>query len=45
MCGRIVIINGSLRANGNTDAIIESLLEGAESTDAIIKQYVLRKKI
>ena len=44
MCGRIVIINGSLRADGNTDAIIKSLLDGAESTDAKIKQYVLRDK-
>ena len=44
MCGRIVIINGSLRVNGNTDTIIKSLLDGAESTDAIIKQYVLRDK-
>ena len=41
---RIVIINGSLRAKGNTDVIIKSLLDGAESTDAIIKQYVLRDK-
>jgi len=44
MFRRIVIINGSLRANGNTDAIIKSLLDGAESTDALIKQYVLRDK-
>jgi multimeric flavodoxin WrbA len=44
MCERIVIINGSLRADGNTDAIIKSLLDGAESTDAKIKQYVLRDK-
>jgi multimeric flavodoxin WrbA len=41
---RIVIINGSLRANGNTDVIIKRLLDGAESTDATIKQYVLRDK-
>lgn len=40
----IVIINGSLRANGNTDVIIKSILDGAESTDAFIKQYVLRDK-
>jgi len=45
MCRRIVIINGSLRANGNTDAIIKSLLDGAESINAIIKKYVLRDKI
>jgi len=44
MCRRIVVINGSLRADGNTDIIIKSLLDGAESTDAIIKQYVLRNK-
>ncbi len=44
MCKRIVIINGSLRVKGNTDAIIESLLEGAENTDVAIKQFVLRDK-
>ncbi|MCP4110362.1 MAG: flavodoxin family protein [Desulfobacteraceae bacterium] len=42
MCRKIVIINGSPRVNGNTDAIIKSFSDGAESTDAIIKQYVLR---
>ena len=41
---RIVVINGSLRVNGNTDAIINSLLKGAENTNAIIKQFVLRDK-
>ena len=41
---RIVLINGSLRVNGNTDTIIKSLLDGAESSDAIIKQFVLRDK-
>jgi multimeric flavodoxin WrbA len=45
MCKRIVIINGSLRVNGNTDVIINSLLKGAENADAIIKQFVLREKI
>jgi len=44
MCKRIVLINGSLRANGNTDAIINSLLAGAESKDSIIKRFVLRDK-
>ena len=41
---RIVVINGSLRADGNTDVIIKSLLDGAESTGTIMKQYVLRDK-
>ncbi|UCE08113.1 MAG: flavodoxin family protein, partial [bacterium] len=45
MCKRIVIINGSLRVKGNTDAIIESLLEGAENTDILIRQFVLREMI
>ena len=44
MCRRTVIINGSLRVNGNTDVIIKSFVEGAENTGAIIKQFVLREK-
>ena len=41
---RAILINGSLRVKGNTDIIIESLLEGAENTDVAIKQFVLRDK-
>ena len=44
MCKGIVIINGSLRVKGNTDVMIDSLLEGARNTDVAIKQFVLRDK-
>ena len=38
----IVIINGSLRLNGNTDTIIKSLLKGADNPGTNINQFVLR---
>lgn len=41
---RIVSINGSIRINGNTDTILKSILDGAESSGAFIKQFVLREK-
>ena len=41
---RTVIINGSLRAKGNTDVVINSLLNGTKKSDTIIKQFVLRNK-
>lgn len=40
---RVIVINGSLRVNGNTDAILKSLLEGAQSTDILIQKFVLRE--
>ena len=39
---RIVIINGSLRVNGNTDVLIKSLLNGAKTREATINYFVLR---
>lgn len=39
---RIALINGSLRAGGNTDVIIKSLLDGARSSDVTIQKFVLR---
>jgi multimeric flavodoxin WrbA len=42
MSKRIVVINGSLRVNGNTDVIIKSLLNGAENTDVTMRQFLLR---
>ncbi|MEJ2627298.1 MAG: flavodoxin family protein, partial [bacterium] len=40
---KAILINGSLRAKGNTDTIIKSLLQGAQNTDILIKQFVLRE--
>lgn len=42
MSRKIALINGSLRAGGNTDVIIKSLLDGAGSSDVTIQKFVLR---
>lgn len=38
----IVVINGSPRKGGNTDALLEKLMEGAWSTEADIRHFRLR---
>ncbi|UCE08341.1 MAG: flavodoxin family protein [bacterium] len=42
MVKSILIINGTTRDKGNTDAIIEKLIEGAEAVDLNIKYFKLR---
>ena len=41
MTKRIVIINGSLRSNGNTDTIIDSFIGGTYKK-AVVKQFTQR---
>jgi len=40
---RAILVNGSLRVNGNTDVIIKSILKGAKNTNILMKQFVLRE--
>jgi len=44
MSKKILVINGSLRARGNTDTLLASLVEGIKSTDAAVTLHVLRDK-
>ncbi|MGD9081782.1 MAG: flavodoxin family protein [Desulfobacterales bacterium] len=41
---RILVLNGSARANGNTDIILSKLITSALQTDVQIKQIDVRKK-
>ncbi|MDO5853678.1 MAG: flavodoxin family protein [Thermoplasmata archaeon] len=43
MAKRILILNGSPRANGNTDALVESFTKGAESAGNEVVRFDLRK--
>ena len=44
MKNNILIINGSLRVNGNTDTLVDHLMNGITGTDVNVTKYVLRDK-
>ena len=44
MAKKILIINGSLRINGNTDTLLANLINGTKDTNIIATQYNLRDK-
>ncbi|NNG00551.1 MAG: flavodoxin family protein, partial [Desulfobacteraceae bacterium] len=41
----VLILNGAIRINGNTDTILKTIVEGAVGTGININQINLRKKI